>query len=118
MDVVIAEDEPLQSRLIEYFTGEEHTVVATATNGDEAIQYTTTHEPDVIIMDINMPVKGGVEAIEEIDAFDIDVGIVVSTAHVDDETREAAMSAGADAYLIKPFSKADLLEQMDRFSEA
>jgi len=118
MDVVIAEDEPLQNKLIEYFAGEEHTVVATATNGDEAVQYTATHEPDIAIVDINMPVKGGVKAIREVNALDIDVGIIVSTAHVDDETRETAISAGADAYLVRPFSKADLLARMDRLSEA
>jgi DNA-binding NarL/FixJ family response regulator len=85
-------------------------VVATATNGADAVTAVAHHHPDVVLMDLNMPVMGGVEATERIRATDPDVAVVVLTTLEDDESILAALQAGASGYLTKEADRATILQ--------
>ena len=77
-------------------------VVATATSGDEALRATAEHQPDVILMDIEMPgVIDGIEATLQIRRLHPHVRIVILTSHLDRGKIEAALDAGANGYTLK-----------------
>lgn len=76
-----------------------------AKNGDEAISHYAENKPDVVVMDIMMPKKNGIEAMIEIKKYDPDAKIVVaSTRDNKDIIDEAIKSGGAGDYIIKPFN--------------
>lgn len=85
-------------------------VVATATNGADAVTAVASHHPDVVLMDLNMPVMGGAEATERIRATDPDVTVLVLTTLDDDESILAALQAGASGYLTKEADRATILQ--------
>jgi DNA-binding NarL/FixJ family response regulator len=76
-------------------------VVAEAGDGREAIELTERHRPDILIMDINMPVLSGVEATRQIKATHTGVAILILTVHNDIETIFSILQAGASGYLLK-----------------
>ncbi|MFJ5032401.1 response regulator [Streptomyces sp. NPDC088560] len=80
---------------------EDVTVVATAANGAEAVAAAEGHHPDVLLMDLNMPVMDGVEATQRILRDRPDSNILVLTTFDDDESILAALQAGANGYLTK-----------------
>ncbi|MEV5710506.1 response regulator transcription factor [Actinoallomurus sp. NPDC052274] len=85
------------------------TVVATATNGAQAVEAAGRHRPDVLLMDLNMPVMGGVEATERIHGTRPDTAILVLTTFDDDESILAALRAGASGYLTKDSDRNTIL---------
>lgn len=85
-------------------------IVAEAADGMEAVLKTRSVNPDVILMDLQMPRKTGIEAIEEIKAENPDARILVLTSYSDDDKVFAAIKAGALGYLLKETSTADLLQ--------
>ena len=76
-------------------------IVSTASNGEEAIADFARHRPDVSLIDLQMPVKDGLEAIIGIRALHPDARIVVLTTYSGDARVVAALKAGAAAYLLK-----------------
>lgn len=85
------------------------TVVATATNGAQAVEAAERHRPDVVLMDLNMPVMGGVEATGRIHLTGPGTVILVLTTFDDDESILAALQAGAGGYLTKDADRATIL---------
>ncbi len=85
-------------------------VVGQARNGVEAVELALLLHPDVVLMDLHMPVKGGVAATREITKARPDTQILVLTTLDDDETVFEAVRAGAQAYLLKDVSEDELLE--------
>ncbi|WP_370949436.1 response regulator [Amycolatopsis sp. cg5] len=83
-------------------------VVATATNGEEAVAAVAAHRPDVVLMDLHMPVMGGAEATGRIRAANPDTQIVVLTTFDDDDSILAALHAGASGYLTKEADRAKI----------
>ncbi|WP_328608752.1 response regulator transcription factor [Amycolatopsis sp. NBC_00345] len=83
-------------------------VVATATHGGEAVEAVARHEPDVVLMDLHMPVMDGVEATGRIKAAQPAVQVVVLTTFDDDESILAALEAGASGYLTKEADRAKI----------
>jgi DNA-binding NarL/FixJ family response regulator len=88
---------------------EDVTVVATATNGAEAVEAAGRHHPDVLLMDLNMPVMGGVEATGRIHAAEPHTTVLVLTTFDDDESILAALHAGASGYLTKDADRTTIL---------
>ena len=84
--------------------------VGQACNGDEAVQLAQLLRPDVVLMDLHMPVKGGVAATREITMAQPNTQVLVLTTLDDDETVFEAVRAGAQAYLLKDASEEELLE--------
>ena len=76
-------------------------VVGEADNGLEAIQAAEKLRPDVVLMDLEMPVLGGLEATRRIKEQHPEIGVVIVTIHGSDDVREQAMSVGSDAFIEK-----------------
>jgi DNA-binding NarL/FixJ family response regulator len=110
--IVIAEDQALVRRgaaaLISMESDME--VVGQARNGVEAVELAQLLQPDVILMDLHMPLKGGVAATREITRALPNTQILVLTTLNDDETVFEAVRAGAHAYLLKDADEDELLE--------
>lgn len=100
--VLIAEDEPLVSQVIVAVIKHlGHQVVGTVTDGEKAVELAESLRPDVVLMDILMPVLDGIEACRLIqESFPLPV--VILTAHDSRKWVQRASAAGAGAYLIKP----------------
>jgi two-component system, response regulator PdtaR len=119
--VVIAEDEALiRLDLKEMLEEEGYSVVAEAGDGETAVASVIEFRPDLAILDIKMPVLDGISAAERIAAERI-APVVILTAFSQRDLVERARDAGAMAYLVKPFTKADLVPAIEmavsRFSE-
>lgn len=110
--VVIAEDQALVRREIALLLSMAHDMecVGQASNGDEAVKLAQVLRPDIVLMDLHMPVKGGVAATREIIAAQPGVQVLVLTTLDDDETVVEAVRAGAQACLLKDASEEELLE--------
>jgi len=85
-------------------------VAGEAANGEEAIQLARVLQPDVILMDLVMPVKDGITAIREIKMLLPDARILVLTSFAEDEQVFAAIKGGALGYLLKDSTPAELVE--------
>jgi two-component system, response regulator PdtaR len=118
---VIAEDEALiRLDLKEMLEEEGYVVIGEAADGENAITLTQSLRPDLVILDVKMPVLDGISAAERI-AADHLAPVVILTAFSQRELVERARDAGAMAYLVKPFTKADLVPAIEiavsRFQE-
>lgn len=76
-------------------------VIGEASNGNEAVDLYKSHKPDVMFIDINMPYKTGLEALEEILALDTDAKIIMLTSNSDLETVHKCAELGAIGYIRK-----------------
>lgn len=83
-------------------------VVALALNGQEAINVTSENEVDVLLLDISMPVMSGIDALTKIKSESPSVKVVMLSTHNDRATIEQSIRNGADGYLLKNSSKAEL----------
>ena len=84
-------------------------VVAVASNGREAVQLSAEWQPDLILMDLKMPIMNGIEATRQISAAQPLVKILVLTTYDDDEWLFEAIRAGAAGYLLKDMAHSDLV---------
>ncbi|SEB72100.1 ANTAR domain-containing response regulator [Streptomyces melanosporofaciens] len=119
--VVIAEDEALiRLDLKEMLEEEGYSVVGEAGDGETAVALAQEHRPDLVILDVKMPVLDGISAAERI-AADRIAPVLMLTAFSQRELVERARDAGAMAYLVKPFSKSDVVPAIEmavsRFTE-
>jgi CheY-like chemotaxis protein len=85
-------------------------VVGEAANGLEAFEQTLHLKPDVVVMDISMPVMDGVEATRRIKAELPDVRVIGLSMHMDDQLAQAITNAGAETYMVKTASPKELLQ--------
>ena len=110
--IVIAEDQALVRRGAALLLSMEPDmeVVGQACNGVEAVELTQLLRPDVVLMDLHMPLKGGVAATREITRALPGTQVLVLTTLDDDETVFEAVRAGAHAYLLKDAAEDELLE--------
>jgi AmiR/NasT family two-component response regulator len=119
--VVIAEDEAIiRLDLKEILEEEGYEVVGETGRGDEAVALVREHKPDLVILDIRMPGIDGLAAAREINT-DGDSAVLILTAFSQRNLIEEARDAGALAYLIKPFTKTELVPAIEvalgRFAE-
>ncbi|MGH1562735.1 ANTAR domain-containing response regulator [Mumia sp. DW29H23] len=119
--VVIAEDEALiRLDLAEMLAEEGVEVVGQAADGEQAVALAEELRPDLVVMDVKMPKLDGISAAERIASQRI-APVVMLTAFSQRELVERARDAGAMAYLVKPFSKSDLVPAIEmavsRFAE-
>jgi len=119
--VVIAEDEALiRMDLAEMLTEEGYDVVGQAGDGAKAVELAEQLRPDLVILDVKMPVLDGIAAAERIAGQRI-APVVILTAFSQRDLVERARDAGAMAYLVKPFTQSDLVPAIEmavsRFAE-
>jgi response regulator NasT len=111
--VVVAEDEALiRLDVVEMLRDAGFEVVGEAGDGEEAVRLAEEHRPDLVVMDIKMPILDGISAAERIAGARI-APVVLLTAFSQRELVERARDAGAMAYVVKPFSAADLLPALE-----
>ncbi|GAA4040492.1 response regulator [Nonomuraea soli] len=110
---MIAEDEALiRLDLKEMLQEEDYVVVGEAGDGESAIKLATELRPDLVILDVKMPILDGISAAERIVAERI-APCLILTAFSQRDLVERARDAGAMAYLVKPFTKADLVPAIE-----
>jgi AmiR/NasT family two-component response regulator len=119
--VLIAEDEALiRLDLAEMLVEEGYDVVGEAGDGEAAVRLAEDLKPDLVILDIKMPIMDGLAAAEKVAGARI-APVVILTAFSQRDLVERARSAGAMAYLVKPFQKSDLVPAIEmalsRFAE-
>jgi DNA-binding NarL/FixJ family response regulator len=88
------------------------TVVGEATDGDEAIAAALALQPDVVLMDLNMPGRNGIDATRAVVSTAPHIAVLVLTMHEDDESVFSAVQAGARGYLVKGARQAELLRAL------
>ena len=107
--IMVAED---HNDLVEFLRDilemQNHQVVATASNGEEAVEVFNKARPDVLFLDIAMPKKDGKAALAEIMAAHPDAKVVMVTALDDMDTIQECTAKGAVAYIVKPFNIDDI----------
>jgi AmiR/NasT family two-component response regulator len=119
--VVIAEDEALIRLDLAEMLGEEgYVVVGQAGDGERAVELAEEHRPDLVVLDVKMPRLDGIAAAQRIAERRI-APVVILTAFSQRDLVDGARNAGAMAYLVKPFSKHDLVPAIEmavsRFAE-
>jgi len=111
--IVVAEDEALIRLDLAEMLGElGYQVVGQASDGEQAVTLVKEHRPDVVIMDVKMPVLDGISAAEAIGKDRI-APVIMLTAFSQKELVERARDAGVMAYIVKPFTQADLAPAVD-----
>lgn len=112
MRILVAEDEQQLSHVLSSAMTASGYQVDIATNGQEAVDQAKENAYDVIILDIMMPVKSGLEALKEIRATGNRTYIMMLTAMGEEDDKVTGLDAGADDYLTKPFSLKELLARL------
>ena len=113
MRVLVAEDEALiRMDLVEMLEEEGYAVVGEAPDGGAAVAMATELRPDLVLLDVKMPVLDGLSAAEQIVAARI-APVVILTAFSQRDLVERAREAGVMAYLVKPFQKKDLIPTIE-----
>ncbi|MDO4664645.1 MAG: response regulator [Actinomycetaceae bacterium] len=111
--VLVVEDEPLiRLDIAETLTEAGYDVIGEATNGEDAVTQALELEPDLVVMDVKMPKMDGISAAEKI-LDEIKCAVVMLTAFSQTELVERARDAGAMAYVVKPFTPAELLPAVE-----
>ncbi len=122
LHILVAEDNPVNQRLIVRLLEKMGHKVELAANGIEAVELYKQAAFDVVFMDIQMPLKDGVQAAAEMRAFDEACGrkkvpIIALTAHALAPDRDKYLSLGMDGYLAKPISRKELFEALSQVSD-
>ena len=112
--ILIVDDEPNIVISLEYLMKRAGHEVVTAYDGQEAMDYLENHIPALMILDVMMPKKNGFEVCEEVrsDSRLKEMPILMPTAKGREAEKRKGLSLGADAYITKPFSTHDLVEQV------
>ena len=116
MKILVAEDEIQMNRVLTTALTHEGYDVDSVYDGQAAIDMATENAYDVMVMDIMMPVKSGIEAVQEIRQTGNQSHIIMLTAMAEVDDRVTGLDAGADDYLTKPFSLKELLARLRSMS--
>ena len=108
--VLVVDDEPHLLRLVQFRLEREGYEVVTASDGQSAIESVHEHRPDLCLLDVVMPRRSGLEVLQELRSDERSAGlkVIMLTARATDADIETGMRLGADDYLTKPFTSADL----------
>ena len=109
--ILVVDDEPRYVRLMEANLATEGYQVLKAYNGQEAVQVVVDKQPELVILDVMMPVMDGFAACERIREFS-NIPIIMVTAKGEERDRVRGLDLGADDYIVKPFSATEILARV------
>jgi len=109
--VVLIEDEPQIRRLLRTVLPAQGIELFEAENGSKGLVEVGTRRPDVVILDLGLPDIGGVEVVKRLREW-TEVPVIILSARTDETDKIAALDAGADDYLTKPFGVGELLARL------
>ena len=89
-----------------------YSVIAEAANGEEAVKAYKQHKPDLVTLDITMPVMDGIEALKQLIAFDPNVKAIMITAAGQQSKLIEALKIGAKKFITKPFEKEEIVNNI------
>lgn len=112
--ILIAEDIDNNFTLAKELLKDDYNIVR-AVNGVEAVDITRKIKPDIILMDMKMPIMDGLEATQKIREFNTDVPIIALTAYVFDTNRELALRKGCNGFISKPLRRETLNDELSKF---
>ena len=112
--ILVAEDTDSNFLLLSIILRKEYEVIR-AVNGEEAISKFKEVNPDMILMDINMPIMDGLIATKEIRKIDTNIPIIALTANAYDSDKEKAYEAGCNNYMAKPIMTNKLREMISSY---
>jgi len=114
MNILVADDAPSVRKLLRLIL-EPARVVIEARDGDDALRQLIDHRPDVVILDVMMPARNGIEVCKALrsDPRLASIGVIVITANGAPTDRDAALAAGADHFLTKPFSPGSVVRLVE-----
>jgi len=109
--IIIADDQLLFRSMLEEMLKKDDQIeiVASCATGEEALESSLKYQPDVVLLDIGMPKKGGIEALKEIKAALPKTKVAMLTTFEDEESIRSAVLLGADGYLIKELMPDELI---------
>ena len=108
--LVVEDDAPVRNLIVTTLKTHNYRYI-TAKNGTEAIMMASSHNPDVLFLDLGLPDMDGVDVIRQIRSWSI-MPIIVISARSDDTDKIEALDAGADDYLSKPFATSELIARV------
>jgi len=109
--VLVVDDEPQIRRVLRSTLSSQGYVITEAKTGEEAVESVRKNKPDLVLLDVNMPGMGGVEACREIRRSS-DAPIIMLTVRNAERDKVSALDAGADDYVVKPFGIEELLARI------
>jgi DNA-binding response OmpR family regulator len=109
--ILVVDDEPLYVRLLKVNLEQEGYQIASARDGEEALESVSQNMPDLIILDVMMPKLDGITVTLRIRQFS-DVPIILLTAMGEEQDRVRGLNIGADDYVVKPFSATELVARV------
>jgi two-component system, cell cycle response regulator DivK len=117
--VLLVEDNELNRDMLSRRLSRAGHQVVTASDGQEAVDKVRSEHPDVVLLDMNLPIKDGWTACAEIraDLSIADTYIIALTAHAMGEDRDRAMAAGCNQYATKPVDFPDLLRKIEALAD-
>jgi DNA-binding NarL/FixJ family response regulator len=107
--VLLADDHEAILTKVRGLLGEDFDIVTTVRNGRDAVSEVKRLRPDVLVIDISMPVLNGLEAVSQLQSFSCGTKIVILTVHADPEIVSAALHLGASGYVAKEQITTDLI---------
>jgi DNA-binding response OmpR family regulator len=118
--ILIAEDEPNIVESLTFLLEREGYAVSAVTDGDKALRILQQAPPGLLVLDVMLPGRNGFEILKAIRADGSLAGlpVVVLTAKGQEKDRKTAMDLGANAFITKPFSNQDLVDQINQISAA
>jgi DNA-binding response OmpR family regulator len=113
--ILIADDEPNIVTALEFLLQKNGYEVLVARNGDAALELVERHKPDLVLLDVMMPVKSGYEVCQRMRerAALRDIKIIMLTAKGREVEMNKGLSVGADLYITKPFSTQELVQKIN-----
>ncbi len=117
-NILIVDDSRTSRKILRGILEENgHVIVDEATNGQEGVQKFQACKPDVVTMDITMPVLDGMEALKMIKAFNSNAKVIMVTAAGQKNKMIDCIKIGADEFLTKPFDKAEIAAVVAKITE-
>ncbi|MBQ3797229.1 MAG: response regulator [Butyrivibrio sp.] len=113
--ILIADDTTLMREMIKAaLDPEKFQIIGEATDGAMAVQYYKDRQPDLMILDINMPKMNGIDALTEVIAYDPKANVIMCSDQKYENMIVLAIKKGAKDFVIKPFTATDVIKAVDK----